>query len=206
MKTITGAAAALVLGLGSISAQGALIEVWQSGSALWSLADADALIASGAADFVDDYSGPIDFEDNGDGSRGFSPLNLPWPGNVNTDFAARITGSFDVASDILASIFVNHDDGIRLTVNGAVIATADGVVDNRTSGGNVALSAGANLVEIVFFERAGGASLELWAGPAGQFNLHTHRLVGLRTVPAPAPLLLLGLGLVGIGLGRRRAR
>ena len=120
---------------------------------------------------------------------------------MTTDFVARITGSLDMVAAALTGIFINHDDGARLTVNGALVYEFFGVTDNRYGGGPVALNAGSNYVEIIFFERAGGASLEFYVGGTAAEDLS-----GLRTVPEPGTLALLGIGLLGMGAVRRKKK
>ncbi len=193
---------AIVLLCGTANAT--LIEVWQSQTNLLTISDADSLIASGDATFTDSYSGLIDFDDLGDGTRGFNSLDIPWLGGVDTNFAARLTGSIDMVAAAIWDIFVDHDDGVRVSVNGTQIIEFAGLTDNFLSHGIASLGAGQNIVEVIFFEHGGGASLELYAGP--QYTVGPDDLIGLRTVPEPGTLALLGIGLLGMGLvGRRKA-
>lgn len=207
MKTILAICSAVTLAVFSLSANAAYIEIWDSDAGVFSLADSDDLIASGDADFKTIFDGLIDFDDLGDGTTGFSGLDFAWPGGVDSDFVARITGSIDVMSDALWGIFVNHDDGVRVTLNGDVIILADGIVDNRTSGSqtNASLLAGSNVVEIIFFEHLGGASLEFYAGPSGTVDPRSGNPSGLQTVSEPGTLALLGIGLLCLGLAGRKA-
>jgi hypothetical protein len=184
------------------TANAALIEVWQSDSDLLSIFDADSLIASGDATYSDLYNGLIDFDDLGDGTRGFNSLDIPWLGGVDTNFAARVTGSIDMVAAAVWDIFVDHDDGVRVTVNGVKIIEFPGITDNYLSYSPASLGAGTNLVEVIFFEHRGGASLELYAGVPG--TVGPDDLIGLRTVPEPGTLALLGIGLFGLGLSRRK--
>lgn len=207
-----GALTAIVV---AAPANAALIEIWDVDSSVLNLATADSIIANNLPTTVTEFNSELDLDDLGDGTRGNFGINFPWPGGATTTFVARVTGLLE--SSVTSTDFaLNHDDGARLRVNGVDAIVFDGVTDNRNSFGlNTATLIGSNLLEIVFFEQGGGASLEL-TGSASINNacdgVTCGGLLGgadarlLTAVPEPAALGLVGLGLVGLGLAARRRK
>ena len=167
-----------------------------------SLAAADAIIAAPASLQASANASIIEFDDLGDGTRGLFSVNNPFPGGFISSFVAHVTGFFSIATGGTHTFGINHDDGARLMIDGALWASADGVFDNRSTENSALLSAGLHSVDIVFFENFGGASLEFYT----RDSTGAVSLVQSAAVPEPAVLALVALGLAGLGLGTRRRR
>jgi PEP-CTERM motif-containing protein len=199
MKISIRSMAILVLLVSGNYAHAALIEVFSDGNAVTNLAAADALIAAGGP-VATANTNIIEFDDLQDGTRGNFSINNPFPGGITSNFAVQVSGSFSLGAG--TTLEVNHDDGMYVLLDGVQVAIADGVVDNRNTAFSVA--AGVHVLEIIFFERFGGASLELASiDAAGKRSLFA--LGDPMSVPEPGTLGLLALGLLGLSFARRKS-
>ncbi len=108
-------------------------------------------------------AGLINFRDNADGH--FDD-NAPFPvygeEGSHDDFGIHVTGTLTINEPGLRSLGVNSDDGFQLLIDGE---TAIEFLDPRGSDdtiGAVDLSEGTHTLELFFYERGGGAQVELF--------------------------------------------
>ena len=101
------------------------------------------------------------------------------PGDDN-DFAIRATGTILIPSSGTWSFGTNSDDGVRLWVDGQVVINDDSLHAPANRFGQTNLTAGPHSIELVFFERGGGAEVELFAaqGSYNTFSSNAFRLIG----------------------------
>jgi hypothetical protein len=94
-------------------------------------------------------------------------------------FGLRFRGYLRVPQTGVYAFHLTSDDGSRLYIGGTQIVDNDGIHGATEKSGYAALEAGLHAIELVFFQRAGGVSLELsFEGP------------GLPRQEIPAELLL----------------
>lgn len=186
------------------SAQAFTIDVYQDGSAITNMdqaiamIDADNLIASSEAEVINLFDGL-----GGDGH--FDEDQTTFPGGVLSDFVVHATGMITVETGGSYTFGAEHDDGVRVAIDGVQIINYPYLTDNRDTFGTIALSEGTHSVELTFFEHLGGASIEFFsqAGTHTSFN-GGFELVrsSSNAVPLTPTLGLFGLGLLGLASRR----
>ncbi len=103
--------------------------------------------------------------DGGGGGANFNN-DLDFPNDSaadDNDFAIRATGTIVIPNAGTWTFGVNSDDGSRLTIGGQTVINDNTLHAPRDTFGQVSLSAGEHDVELIFFERGGGAEVELFA-------------------------------------------
>lgn len=155
------------------------IDTFSSASNVSNLATADGLIDgsitnNGTATAMSNFVDHVD-----SGSRGRFANNLPIPGGFVNDFAFHATCTVDIPTTGDFTFGTNNDDGARLRIDGMDIIVDDSRHGTRDFFGTTTLTAGMHSLDLVFFERGGGASIELFAA-AGTFATFdaSMRLVG----------------------------
>jgi hypothetical protein len=99
-----------------------------------------------------------------------------------------------------------NDDGVRLRIGGNTVISDDSYHAEQPFVGSLFLNPGAYALDLVFFERAGSASLEFAVAQGlGSFGL-VGAPGGPTTSPTAVPTPALLPGLMGIGMAMWRKR
>lgn len=98
-----------------------------------------------------------------------------FPNNTSADdndFAIRATGKILITQPGTYTFGINSDDGARLRINGSNVINDNTLHGPQDTFGQTALTAGEHDIELIYFERGGGAEVELFAarGNFASFN------------------------------------
>ncbi len=178
---------------------------------LLGLPDGDARIAAQFAGMV----GAINFYDPEQGNTQLGSVpRIPFltnTGAADNDFAVRAWGMVYIPAAGNWTFAVAHDDNFRLTI-GSTVFNSPGCCGAPTLATFNLAQPGLYNLDLLWFERAGGANLQLFAAYGNvAWNPSTFALVGdvgaggLAMAPEPATLSLLGIGMAA-ALWRRRRR
>lgn len=81
-------------------------------------------------------------------------------------FAYRFAGYINVPRDGVYTFALASDDGSRLFIGNDLVVDNDGLHSMREKSAEIALAAGLHPISVEYFEKTGGAGLEvLWSGP-----------------------------------------
>lgn len=134
----------------------------------------------------DGYSDTINFADPQAAGGGYSMGAPKQPFFSNTDaadddFIVRAQGKVIIPEDGLYTFGVDGDDGFQLTVDGDILIEFPGTTGDAFTLGVDEFTAGEHDFELVWFERGGGAFVELFAAQGDKEALDSDfALVGYR--------------------------
>ncbi|MCP4192858.1 MAG: tandem-95 repeat protein [Planctomycetaceae bacterium] len=149
------------------------------------IAAAEAVLAGSGVQSETTIIAPVvNFQDPG-GGGGLGNYGDPdqFPndqGGDDNDFGLRATGTILIPSAGTWTFGTNSDDGVRVWVDNNLVIDDDSLHAPANRFGQTNLSAGPHSIELVFFERGGGAEVELFAakGSYSTFNSSAFDLIG----------------------------
>ena len=128
----------------------------------------------------------------------FDTLNPVSSGNIDSFtlqpalrddfFAFRFVAQIEVAQDGNYSFYTASDDGTQLFINGQMVLNNDGLHPIVEQSGTISLDAGRHVIEVTYFEKAGGQALQVsWSGPGFSRQEITDAIVRTEPTDPPAP-------------------
>ena len=140
----------------------------RSSSQLWTLSAADAAIASAnAQNSKSEIRQVANLLDSGGSGRFGNDETFPNGGG--DDFTTQVSGTIIVPSAGMWTFGMNSDDGGRIRIDGKDVMVDDTLHGPEDHFGSTNLTAGSHTLEAIFFERGGGAHMEVFAAK-GSFS------------------------------------
>ncbi|MDA0812480.1 MAG: chitobiase/beta-hexosaminidase C-terminal domain-containing protein, partial [Verrucomicrobia bacterium] len=153
-------------------------EVRSNGSLVSNLSDADDLLSGfGVGSETTATMQVVDLFDSG--GTGRFTNDLPFPNGGGDDFTVQATGIIQIPVAGTWTFGTTSDDGLRVRINGTNVINDDALHGVEDRFGSRSLSAGSHTIELVFFERGGGAEVELFAARGNFTSFNSNfKLIG----------------------------
>ncbi|MBL8731877.1 MAG: alpha-L-fucosidase [Planctomycetes bacterium] len=120
--------------------------------------------------FVVDWTSIPDQHDGGSAATSTVVTGIGFQQNPGEHVAQRYLGFVEVPQDELYRFALRSDDGSKLWIDGELVVDNDGLHGSTEKSGVIALAKGPHALELVWFNRTGGADLGLrWATPGQPF-------------------------------------
>jgi hypothetical protein len=186
-------AAALVAGG---SANAALVELFDAtvgGSALDSVADAQAVIAASSGPGLSIFDTTINY----------SGTSFPGSfGSPNDIFVMRVTGTLDTS--LYSSLSMVHDDGFSVSLNGSTFFQFNANTSPITTNSGLLANTGIATFNMIYWDQGGANVAQLYGINRATGARELVVLGNPAAVPVPGTLALAGLGLLGLAVASRR--
>lgn len=188
-RIIIGAIASLF----ALNTNAALINIYESNSALSSIENSTAVINNASAADTTFESDTIFFSDYGHHS---APL---FPGGHDNTFVLTATGMIDTS--LYSALSFSHDDGIDVHLGGDSLYRFDGNTGLKSSGWKSLTDTGMASFDLLFWENGGAASVLVYGKLR---STGAEEVAQIANIPEPSTLTMFALGFIGLVASRRR--